>query len=106
MAKLVSPLSRRINSGPCQTPSDDISYCLRPVEACDRCPTTEKHIPVSGWGSCVSQIVGDGFPDITGQWQFAMAPALAKHCNQSRLPVQIFQSKPDDLARTQSQSRE
>lgn len=92
MAKLVSPLSRRVNSSPRQTLSDDISYGLRPVEACDRCPATEKHIPVSDWGPCVSQIVGDGFPDITGQWQFAMAPALATHCNQSRLPVQISQS--------------
>ena len=66
MAELVSPLSRRIDPGPCQGVLDHRADGTLALEADYRCLRTQKHASTGGTRPPVSHVLSDSFANIHG----------------------------------------
>src|ERR1700679_3710217 len=106
MPELVGSRASRINP----RPSERVSYngadsTLTLETSCGRF-RPEKHASTAGSWPSVPQIISDGRADIDRQWQLRIPASLPAHCNQSLLPIQIFQREHSDLTGAQTQARQ
>jgi hypothetical protein len=103
VAKLMCPVSRRINPSTLKAMTNDRTTATGALKAANRSSDAKKYATAAAQWPSTPQVCGYSFADVARQRHLVTLAAPAMHTQLSRAPVDILEFQRDHFICTQSQ---